>query len=185
MSDLPVRVLKLAATLPQGNETRRKLLTAVAENKAQKAIWHAWDTMAGVEKIREFDSAAGAASYFLSAVQSIDDIYDSSWGQKIAGRLQKRLKSMDRQSRGWRSAYNLWVQGKGINTGRLAQDMRKTLVNIDGIKGDLVDLRKVLRDEYPEYWGEYQRNWKEADDAADKAVKAFEAAIAIVKSGRW
>jgi hypothetical protein len=188
MSSLRTAAIKIAADLPKGDPTRRKLLATIvkakrAENPAQKAIWNAWDAMSGIEKVREYDSFDGATGSFALSTQVSDGLYGTFY-EKAADGLERKLKSLDRQSRSWRTGYNMWLEGKDIDTDRIANDMSKSLKIIKTMQDALVRMSKMAR-EHPEAWSELDDDYRRAVSGAGRTVATFENALGVLKSGVW
>lgn len=189
MSHLRIAITHIAAGLPAGDPTRRKLLEAVVaarhhENPGQRAIWNAWDAMSGTERVREFDSFEGATSSFAMSVESGPDELMGTFYDKAAEGIEKNLRTLDRQSRSWRTAYNLWLEGREVNTDRIVADMAKSLKMIRTIRDVLVRMGK-LKSEFPESWDDVSYDYEKAMPAASAAISAFENAIGVLKSGGW
>ena len=174
---LRTKTIRTAAALPAGDPTRTLLLAALREaqrpeNAAQKAIWHAWDTMAATEKVSEFKSFDGALRYLASNVEV--DHYDTPF-EKGAQKVQSKLKALDRSTRSWRMAYNMWLEGKDISIPRLLADLDKTQKDIKTIWALARNLKPVADDS----------DFKTAAMAADATMDAFDKAVMLLESGNY
>lgn len=173
---LRAAVLHLASELPKGNPTRRRLLEALVakgkENPAQKAIWNAWDWMSGTESVREYDSFDGAVGSFALDIETGPDEMMDSFFDKAAKGIQRKLRSLDRQSRSWRAAYNMWLEGKTIDVTRLQRDMLTSLKTIEAIQSTLTQMGK-LEKEFPAVWADLDHDYKRAVSSASATVSAF------------
>lgn len=170
--------LRIASELPVGDPTRRKLLAALKrarkpENAAQIAIWDAWDALDGIDKVREYSSFAGAARSLVGDIE-VDAEYRSS-AYKMAEKVEKKLTALDRQTRSWRTGYNMWLEGRGADLPRLLRGLEKTQATIKAIWKLLASLK---RDADP---GDFATVSK----AANKAMDAFDRAISILQSGNY
>jgi hypothetical protein len=122
-----------------------------AETPLEKAVWTAWE---------EFQSATDRYDYLglvggvgLSAVTSEAADYDQKI-YDIGRKIERAAKAMERQSRSWRSAYNLSLEDKiQLDGKRLAKDLGKTKVSIEKAEKMMLALAKayVTVNREPEY----------------------------------
>ena len=142
------------------------------ETPLEKAVWNAWDYMQGTQRFRKgfLDLAQGVG---LSTGGSEDlKVY------KLGDKIEKAAVRLEKQSRGWRSAYNLSLEGKiELDGKRLAKDMEKTLRGMNTLYRDIKrldtmsygsDIRDLLEDEI-----------KEALTFFPGTVKSFQNAIKL------
>jgi len=157
-------------------------LAAQRDTPTQAAIWHAWDTIQGVEKVREGDSFESVAqSFFLSA--SIEEgLYGTKYA-RLADAMYRKLPGIEKQTRSWRAGYNLWREGRGIDRDRLAGDMGKTLASVGQVQKALTGMVGIKR-EFPAVWVEVSSEHGAAVRATDLTVSALNSAIAMLKAGK-
>jgi|APSaa5957512622_1039677.scaffolds.fasta_scaffold02508_3 hypothetical protein len=122
---------------------------AAKDTPEQAAIWAAWDALQGVDKVRTSDSFLGVANDFLSDL-TMD--WDGSGDTRRADKMLRMLPGIEKRSRKWRSAYNLWREGHDINFGILVDDLQKTreqvhtiLLAIKSLGGDRDILSTLAR----------------------------------------
>lgn len=158
------------------------IASTTPDTPEQAAVWYAWDTLLGVEKIQRRDAAVARAWVYLdSIIMEWDELYGTIF-DKAAGSAWKTIRSIDKQSRSWRSAYNLWREGKiTVDGSRMSRDMVKTLSKLHKVQKVFSKLSGIKR-EFPEIWKGLGKEPSAAASAVLRAVHALEAAISFVRA---
>ena len=121
-----------------------------AETPLEKSLWHTWDVFQGTERVRHpyLDALQG-----IGMDASTSDLADSDPSiHRLGETLLRAARSMEKQSRSWRTAYNLSVEGKiQLDGPRLAKDLTKTLVAIQKAEKVAASLFKKLAGATSEY----------------------------------
>ena len=151
--------------------------TARRENSAQQAIWHAWDTFSGVDKIPERESWTRVLDNYSGGLI----IGDDEAVERAGYQMDRRIQTLERQGRSWMSAYNLWLEGKitdeSLDRNRLKRDLGKTKMGIETIRKAIVKTKAhAAGADNLTGWGSYT----EALEASDRAIDAFGAAISEI-----
>jgi len=115
------------------------------ETPLQKAVWNAWDYLDGVDKIPE----TKALLFVLGGIEGealISDEVDTIPGfMKLPEKIGRAVKLLEKQTRSWRSAYNLSVEGKiTLDERRLVQDLTNTRKILATIHKDLETLKRTF-----------------------------------------
>ena len=142
----------------------------------EAAIWNAWDFYQGTEKVREYDSFLKKAEAvgLSAAIAYEEDAKIESLGNKIIN----TSKRAERYSKIWRGAYNLSREGKiELDGKRLAKDMGKTLASIENIKGHMLKIKALTKDDL------LSSEVEDGLKSANSTIKAFEAAIKMGQRG--
>jgi len=152
--------------------------TARRETPAEIAIWGAWDAFQGVDKVREYDSFDSACEAFFLSVSMEDDLYETPFF-RLAEKTLRKVRGLDRQSRSWRSAYNLW-ESHDIDMTRLVRDLQATLDAVKKVEEHLATMGRIQR-EFPDVWNSIDHEHGKATSAAITTKAAFTHAIKAVK----
>ena len=167
------KVFKLAdmlgMRLPSGIFASDK--TAKSDTLLQ-LVWNAWDHLEGVERVKERESFLSEIAMLLSSVEVSDEAMDDPKLYKLARKLSRDLKSLERQTRSWRSAYNLAKEGRDIDRARMHKDLADTMKRIKSLIKGLNSLPQG-----PKYSGFDSQNLRSAMDTAYDTFKAFQKAI--------
>lgn len=155
-----------------GDRIRLKKAAKKPETPVQQAVWAAWQLFEG-----------GTRNDYLSLVGSAaDDATVSEIGDQdirvfnLGNKIDKALKSAVAQSKSWRSAYNMSLEGRiQLDTDRLARDLMQTIINIRKISQLLTALKKLVggKDEFLE------DSLQKAMEVAIKTERAFEKAAQL------
>jgi len=163
-----------------GNPTK---FAAQRDTPMQAAIWAAWDTLQGVERIRSTRSLESEAASLFLTVEVMSELYGTSYA-RTAEQMSKKVQSLEKQSRSWRTAYTLWREGKiDVDHNRLVNDLGKTLKKIVEIQKATAQMGGIKR-EYPELWEEVDTEYRDTAKASQLAVDAFTKAIAMARAGK-
>jgi hypothetical protein len=177
-----VNILAVEEAQPTAVKLLASRTAAQKDTPTQAAIWRAWDTLQGVEKVREGDSFESVAqSFFLTL--SIEEVLNGTKYGRAADKMYRKLPGIEKQTRSWRAGYNLWREGKPIDMGRMASDMGKTLASVEKVQNALVGMTGIKR-EFPAVWAEIMSEFGSALRATNRAVEALNSAIAMLKSGK-
>lgn len=156
-----------------------------ADTPLQDAIWAAWDQMAGVEKVQSYDSTFGCIEGFSASISAYMDSPDGGALEDRAYKLVRKNHRIERQSRSWRAAYNLWREGKiDIDLGRLAVDLDKTRKSLIGSKTELGRIARLVKKLHPTTWAEAASDYEKAMMRLQAAIEAFSKAISMAKAGK-
>lgn len=156
--------------------------TKTGGGDSMQAIWDAWDQLQGTEKVRDSDSFESRADGLFLTVSIVDELYNTKYGRS-AEKMISKLQSLERQTRSWRSAYNLWSEGHQIDLKRLAGDLNKTLTSVKAIAGAIALMGQVQR-VLPAVWDEIEYDYNKAVESAKATVAAFEKAVLMAKAGK-
>jgi hypothetical protein len=162
------------ALIQRLDEARGKVAVSDADKAVLAKIWTAWDQFQGTENVRETDSFESVA-FSLAQGLDIDAEYQSK-AQKAGEAAEKALKTLDKQSRKWRSAYNLWREGRvSIDKARLAKDMKDSMKKMSAIftKLDRVKRQADVKD-YADEFRKLQSVYAATRNAFANAVRALE-----------
>ena len=156
----------------------------LTDSPLQDAIWEAWDHLQGTDKIKEYDSVYATITSFGSAVYAYMD-NDGGDIEDRVDRLTLRSGRIDRQSRSWRSTYNLWREGKiEVDLDSLASNMEKTLKALLGSKTEMDRIAMQVKKLHPATWSEAKAAYGRAANRLQAAIEAFSKAISMAKSGK-
>jgi hypothetical protein len=166
----------LMRELKQGKTAKR------AETPLEKAVWAAWEEFQSVSDRYDYLSlveGVGLSAVTSEAADYEQKIYD------IGRKIERAAKSMERQSRSWRTAYNLSLEDKiQLDGKRLAKDLGKTKASIEKAEKMMLALGKAYLSVNRE--PEYKDTAKyEAEDLAKAIAKskttsaAFDRAIKL------
>ena len=155
------------------------------ETPIQKAVWNAWDHFEGTEKIRDAASyltVVGRTGLSASTSEAADD--EPKIG-KLGDQISRSTKAMERQSRSWRTAYNLALEGKiELDPKRLAGDLAKTLKAIRATHFKLTQLMMLVASSTDTAHAPYLKtDVDQALRASDSTITAFLAAIKLAARG--
>jgi len=157
---------------------------ASSETPMQVAIWAAWDAMLGVERVRDADTFIATASSLAMSVSTGGDDLSGTKFERAADGMLKKLKNLEKQSRSWRSAYNLWDK-VDVDPGRLGRDMEITFKGIVAIQKSIMGMAGIKRT-FPNIWEEegVEYEFNRAAKASQNAIEAFKKALHMLKSGK-
>lgn len=148
---------------------------AALKTPLQHAIWHAWDTFAGVTRASESASWLTKAGYAASSIQADEASDNNERLYLMARKTAWRVPKVNTQSRGWRSLYNLSLEGKvDLSSSRVKEYLQKTLDDIQAVKKSFLTMKPMVQG--AEFLGQ---EVEEAIEASDIAIKAFQAAIRL------
>ena len=133
------------------------------------ALYHG--DMDGVKERHSFDARARSLALWLD-----EGGEDGSKEQRAGETVQKNLQTLERQTRKWRTAWNLWYEGREIDRGRMANDMMDSLIKMASIVGKLKRVENTPGGE------DLDREYTQLDSAFAKTQKAFTAAIKALRS---
>ena len=156
------------------------------ETPIQKAVWNAWDHLDGTEKIsdrKSFSYLAGGVG--LSA--SIAD-EDTPGLTNMGSTIDRTVNTIERQSRSWRMAYNLGLEGKiQVDNQRLAKDLTVTLRGIRKVQALLVKLIQRAQDKWhhngTDRLGDLLGDARAALKMTGETAQAFDTAIKLAQRG--
>lgn len=141
-------------------------MAATRETAFDKAVWAAWDLFQGAGKTSTYDSFLGQAEQGAFAFDMATDEYARY--EKVG----RALKSLERQSRKWRAAHNLKVEGREIDIPRMVKDLGDTQKRIVQIKKSLEGfLREIPRSDKG-----HRSEIQDAIKVADMTIRAFQKA---------
>lgn len=143
------------------------------DEKTLDLVWDVWDRLLGIDKYGGIKPDFYDTARSLATDLDIDGEYGSK-EQKAGEAAGKALVTMERQTRKWRIAYNLWHEGRTIDKARMKRDMAETRDKMTKIftKMDRVkrtDLAKQLSDQYDLL----QSTYTATRNAFEKAEKAL------------
>jgi hypothetical protein len=152
-----------------------------AETRIEKAVWSLWEDF----QISNDDYLSLVESTGLSAVVSEAADYDQNI-YKLGQKISRAAKAMERQSRSWRTAYNMSVEGKiELDGKRLAKDLAKTKASVVKVERMLIllshayealqkthplEFKNTFRFETSNALGAYAKS-KTMEATFDKAIK--------------
>jgi len=150
------------------------LISKEAGGDALALSRRAWALYQGTDDVKErhsFDARARSLALSLD----VDGEYDSK-EQRAGETVQKNLQTLERQTRKWRTAWNLWNEGREIDRGRMANDMMDSLIKMASVVGKLKRVENTPGGE------DLDREYTQLDSAFAKTQKAFTAAIKALRS---
>jgi len=161
-------------TQPDYGSKKKVAAKRSPETPLQKAIWAAWVLFDGPRGSKDYLRAVGdAAGSVVISDEALDDpkLYD------LGNKVDKATTAMEKQSRSWRSAYNLSLEGKvELDGPRVGRDLDKTLAKMRLVHKILVKLGTQKIDD-----PHFKREIKDAITQSAKTQEGFEKAVAQAK----
>ena len=144
---------------------------------AKEALSDAWDYLD--EKFYKIDT------YFLGDIVVIHDELYGSAHQRLAESMSNGLKRFERQTRSWRSGFNLWLEGRDIDVPRMIRDLEKTLGALQKIRTNLSKLEKGISRDFPDVWKETKWGYDQAVKFTEQTIQLFSTAVKLLKAGKF
>lgn len=132
-----------------------------------KAVWEAWDLTLGADKVSKYDSFVGQAG---DAIFAYDDATNDF---NRVEKAERALVTLKRQTRKWRLAYNLKIDGREIDIPRMVKDLGDTQKRVLQIKKTLEGFQRDAKDQLN---ARRKKDFKDAFRVTDMAVRALQKA---------